>query len=308
MLGKKLKHTVLGAASAGAMIFGLGISSASAVPVFTINPKSLPGISGYSQTQQSDINGTSQALHQQTGPSTQFEQGWLQIASYTNNGVGSNFLTTGLLNGGALANTYGMYATFTATAHGISGFGANQAGTVAAGDFHFSLFADIGNNNTFTVGATSATGGTAPTVIDNGGNDIVLAVATSLSGSAGFQANTGAPIFSTTNAFVLCNGTANQGLLGSTLVTGGLATGCGTFDASQYFTAPVPFFNINFVSTTAGSSGNITDLNAGPPPNALLNGIVTDLNFTTVPEPSTLFLFGTGLLALCGFVRLRSRA
>jgi hypothetical protein len=299
MLGQKVKHAVLGSAAAGALLMGLGMSPAGAVPVFTITPDAIPGITGYTPQTESDILGSSDALIQQTGAATQFEQGWVQLVNYTNNGAGSTFLTTGLFSG-PLADTYGMYAKFTATVTGITGFGANQSGTIAPGGFHFSLFADIGDNDVFTAGATSASGGTAPTVTDTGGNDIVLGEATSVVGSAGFQPGTGAPIFAATSAFVLCDGVANQGLLGATLVTGGAATGCGTFDATKYFTAPVPFFNINFASATSGSASNISAVNGGPPPNATLNGIGIDLNFASVPEPGTLGMFGFALMALGG--------
>ena len=280
MLGQKVKHALLGSAAAGALLMGLGMSPAGAVPVFTITPDAIPGITGYSPSVQSDLLGSSDALVQQTGPSTQFEQGWIQILNYTNNGAGSTFLTTGLFSA-PLADTYGMYAKFSATVTGITGFGANQSGTIAPGGFHFSLFADIGDNDVFTAGATSASGGTAPTVTDTGGNDVVLAEATSIIGSAGFQPGTGAPIFAATSAFVLCDGVGNQGLLGGTLVTGGAATGCGTFDATKYFTAPVPFYNINFTSSTTGSAGNISANTSGTPPNATLNGIAIDANFTS---------------------------
>lgn len=304
MLGHKLKQTILGSVASGALVFGLGISSASAVPTFTIDPNAIPGISGYTPQVESDINGISDTLLQQTGPSTQFETGWLRIQSYTNNGIPSTFHDTGLSTTALDLNTYGMYATFTATAHGITGFGANQTGTIGAGDFSFKLFADIGDNNVFTPGATNSTGGVAPSITDTGGNDIVLAIATSISGSAGFQSGTGAPIFSAISSFIICDGTANQGLLGSTVVTGGDATGCGTFDARTYFTAPVPFFNVNFAATTTSQIGNV-NFGGTNPPNATINGIVTDLTFAQVPEPGTLGMFGFALMAIGGLVRRR---
>src|SRR5262249_30989012 len=121
---------------------------------------------------------------------------------------------------GAGPNVYGMYATFTATAH-LPDFNPGTTGSVSS--FNFTLYADPGAGDVFTLPTTNG-GGTNYSVADTGVNDVVLGVATGITGSAGVQAGTGAPIFSATSAFVLCNGVANQGLLGGVLVTGGLAT------------------------------------------------------------------------------------
>jgi len=275
--------------------------SANAAPLpFKIDTNSL-GLTGTPFAGQpftaTDIFGPSNALIRQTGLSQQTETGWIQFTGYSNNSTNvgngiSRITSPNDVNAGNPA-FYFLYATFTAVVNGISGFGPNQIGTIAPGDFNFTVFADKGANNSFNVGSTSNTGGTAPSVTDPGTNDIVLAQGSSLFGSAGFQPGTGAPIFATTSEFAICNGIPNQGLVGSKAV---VATNCGTFDATKYFVDPVPFYQFNFTSTTAGSANNLT-VNPGVPgpPNATLNGIVADVNFT-IPEPGTVALLGATLL------------
>lgn len=303
MLARR-KNVFLASAATGALFIGLGVSPAAAlVPEFTVAPDSITGVTGFAPFVASDISGLSNGLIQQSGATTQTETGYLRITGFTDESTPLFYPTTGL-SGFPLANSYGMYALFSATATGISCFTAGCSGTIGAGGFTFKLFADPGSTDTYTSGTAGAGGGTAPTVIDTGTADVVIGIATSISGGVGFNA-VGAPIFGAFSNFVLCDGTANQGFLGSTLVTGGLATGCGTFDGRTFFTLPVPFFNINIASTTAGSTDNIGPLSAGPPPNLLLTGIVADLNFERVPEPATLGIFGLGLIAIGGFFRRR---
>ena len=300
MRANQLKSALIATASAGALFVGLGIGPVAATPVFTITPNAIPGITLLSPQNESDLSVSSDALINQTGPGTQTETGWAQGLSFTNNGIGSNFTQTGLLQenntGVGVPNTYGLYFKFNTTVTGITGFGAGQSGSIGPGGFTYTMYADVGQNDIFTPGATGPGGGTAPTVTDTGGNDIVLATGSSITGSAGFQAATGAPIFSAISSFIVCDGVANQGYVGGTLVTGGAATGCGTYDARTYFTAPAPFYNVSYESTTAGSTANLfVDATDG---NATLNGIVADINFAKVPEPATLAMFGSALIFL----------
>lgn len=300
------KH--LWAATAGLAVAAAVPLGANATPLpFTVDPNSVGLTTVYAPFVATDLNGSSDALIQQTAVTTQFEQGWIQGQSFTNNGLGVGSAASGLVTTGSLGagtGTYNLYATFTATVTGISGFTPGQIGTIGPGAFKFTLFADPGSTDLFNPGSTSATGGTAPTVTDNGTADKILAVGVSTSGTAGFQPTTGAPIFDATAAFIVCDGTANQGFQGPTLITGGAATGCGTFDARNFFILPTPFYTFNFTSTTAGSANNLSPVNFGPPgpPNATLNGIVADVNFT--PEPGTLALLGSALL-LAGLRRSR---
>lgn len=290
-------------AASTAVALGTGSNANAAALPFTIDPTSI--VAAGSSFVATDYNGTSDALIQQTGISTQFEQGWLMGQSFTNAGVGvsnndSRLVPTGNL--GAGATTYNLYVLFSAQVDGITGFGPGQSGTIAPGGFNFTLIANPGSDAVFNPGSTSASGGT-PATVTPGASTLILATGTSLFGSAGFQAGTGAPIFAATSSFIVCNGTAGQGFQGGTLVTGGTAAGCGTFDARDYFVAPAPFYQFDFTSTTAGSALNLTlfggTLDPGAPMNATLDGIVVDVNF--VPEPGSLALLGAGLFSLGGF-------
>jgi hypothetical protein len=280
--------------------------AAFATPVFTLNPTVIPGNTAPASFQASDISVFSDSLINQTGLTQQTETGWATVPSIdglTNNGAILPASVTGL-------NSYGLYFTYTAVVNGIT-FSPGSVGTIGAGNgtsgtgFGLTLHADIGNNDIFNPGATGPGGGTAPFITGGTGNDIVLAVLTSQSGSAGFQGTTLAPTINALENFVVCDGVLNQGYLGGMQITGGMATGCtgNGFDARTYFTAPTPFYNISFISATAGSGNNLfLDSIDG---NATLNSVVADVNF--VPEPLTISLFGAGLIGVGALRRRKAK-
>ena len=318
MFARKMKSALLATAGAGALV-ALSMGSASATPLpFDINPNVLAllggGTGGYTTPREvTDFQGATNSLVQQIGPTTQVETGYLQINQMVDGAsiLGSGFtgLSIPASQGGDVTNKYGLYVMFRAVVTGLTG--TSGVGTIAPNGFQFALIADIGDNDTFTSGAATNSGGTSPTVTGTSG-DIVLAVGASVTGSAGFQLSSGAPIISTISTFILCDGNGTEGKLGSTTIAnasnsqGTCATG---LNAATYFTAPSPFYQLDVASNTAGSTANIGTINpggSGAPPNFLLTGVVADVNFQgSVPEPVSLSIFGAGLAGAAAFIRRR---
>lgn len=317
MRTKSLKAALIAATSAAALSFVIGISPAAAAnPPFTINPNATGspttlGVTGYSNFTADQMNGISNALIQQTGATTQTETGTLQLENYSLGGISEIFSTTGLqqennLGTQPIANTYGAYFKYTVDVSGLTGLTApSEHGAITGGSFTF--YGDVTTNDIFTPASTSAAGGSAPTVSDTGGNDVVIAEGQAVGGTVDTNAS-GTPNFTAFASFILCDGTANQGLLGSTVVTGGAATGCGTFDATKYFVAPVPFYSLDVNSAIVPSGFTAGADLTGTPPNITLNGLQADVAFIQTPEPASLAMFGFGLIGLGWFARRRRKS
>jgi len=297
-----LKKVLVAAASVAGLMAVMAAVPAAAAPVFTITPSGIPGIVGYTPQNATDIGLTSSSLLRQVDPTTQSEVGWAYVTGLTNNGSPVSGPSSGLVAPGGFPapNTYGLYFTYQATVTGLGAIGTPATGVIAPGGFTYTLYADIGADNTYNPALLTG-GGTNPSITGTG-NDVVLAVGSSIAGGAGFQSPTGAPTINAINTFILCSGASGSGVLGGATVA---ASGCGAADGTDYFTAPDPFYSLAFLSATAGSALNLVVDASGN--FATLNGIQADVNFIGVPEPLTLSLFGAGLAGVAALRRRRSK-
>lgn len=303
MISMRLKHALAATASAGVLTLGLGMTSAQAVPVpFQIDPDALTTSGGpFANQTVTDFQGNDNILLHQDAPGAQSGTG-LVIGSQLVNGASnvssnlSRMVTEGNF-GTPSTSLYNLYIPHTVSITGITGFGGGQTGTLT--DFSGFLKADIGDDDTFK--AATANAGGAPAVLTGGGNDVTIATLSLISGSAGFDSND-APFFSLRASFVVCDGNANEGYLGSQLISGGIATGCGSFDGRTFLVDPNPFYDLSLSSYIAGSSSNLT---IGADGYATIGGVVLDANFLGVPEPASVLLFGCGLLGLGFFAQRR---
>lgn len=247
------------------------------VPVaVTINPNSLPGVSGLSSFQTDNYTLSDFAVVNITNSTGAFtETGTLRLESFK---LGSNFVgaaTSGLNNTGVPGSTYGLYITFSATGQvGTTPAGPFVPGGTNTGQFNtisYSLIADPGSNDT-----VSSTG-----VLTQNGVDIALATG-GLGGGVNQVSVFGSP------------GTPSADVLLSLLEN---AAG------SAFFTAPpnLAFQEASFTNTTSvvTISGTATTTTIG------INGGGGNGTFA-VPEPASALLFGLGTVVI-GMVSRRRR-
>jgi len=301
---KSLKQGLLATATAGALLAGLGLSPAMATPLpFEVTPSSVG--SAKAPFIATDAAGISSAIIRQINATTQEERGWVVGTGLSNNGSPVFSSTSGL------GNDWNFYIKFIATVNGVSGISPGQSGTIAPNGFQFAFYADPGaQDNQYLNGVAGgpgpygATGGTDPSVVDVAGDDVLIGVGNAVFGTAGFNA-LGTPQFTAFSTFVICNGTAGQGeFLGNTVAASNSQGTCGVFNGKDFFTAPDPFYSFDFASAIPAGPTNFGDLSLGPPPNILLVGINSSINFQAIPEPMTIGLIGASLLGL-GIARRR---
>lgn len=294
---KSLLATAVGAALAVGML-----SQAYASPVFTVTPTGPTAIGSF---QADFIAGNSSELligntfigdtTLGTTLSTGANQGWLNFSGFSLAGAPILPLTSGLGVDFQLYVLFSLVATY--TGNSILGNGFGQAGsnynvTTQNYTMYLDRFSDAGGNTTFT--QANATSNTPASVTDFSTNDIVIGSGSVIPGSlsvAGFSGGFGAFL--------------------NSLVSFTLTTGAG-YNGDDFFTAPVPFYNIAFDAfnnTTQGvivnNSTNGCSINA---PCISVTNAIGGIDYVQVPEPETLALLGIGLLGMGVSLRKRKAA
>jgi hypothetical protein len=179
------------------------------------------------------------------------------------------------LNGVATSN-YGLYALLSISGSYVPGAAPNTTVFTLASGNALSVWIDPSSNTTF--GGTSVTGGA--------GEDYQIASGLTISGTGTLD-----PTLPTCSG-----GGINCGSFGTNTTFALTALG------SNYFTGPVPFYNLSFQS---GQINLLTPTLSGVPQTT--NGSL-DVVFGRVPEPASLALMGIGLMGLAASVRRRKQA
>ncbi len=288
-----MRRHLLIALSLGATLALGGLAPAQADPlVFTWSPSSIISLGG-TISNANNFTGTDTADITVNG--TTFNENAVFLVTNFYNG-GNQVASSGLgLNGGA----YSLYATLSATGN-TPGLPAVGSGLSATGDFISATYTMwIVANPNLTV--TNVTGGTP--IISGATGAIALFGGTLQSGTDTITAVSGASL---PNAYSP-QANLNLTLTACTSSSQVLASGANcTGDESGFWVNPAPS-TVSLVVSNFSATTSVTTTNLSTSPATIdISGGGGNVTFAVL-EPTSVFLFGSGLIAL-GMVRRRRRA
>jgi hypothetical protein len=275
-----LRSTLLGVVAGVALIAGAS-GQASAVPTtFTWSPSGI-GLTGGDIVGANNMTGSDFADIVFNPLNNQFsENGDILLTNFFHNGIP--------VAASGLGGTYSLYIQFsgTGTLNGLPG----APNTSTSGTFSTLNFTVFATNGAFP-SITPVPGGTPTVDIGAGNTQVALAFGTLQSGTVTLTETSGGGFSPTANL--------NLNITGCT-GTGGVCTG----DESKFFVSPT-IADINLVVGNFSATDTVTVLTPGIPTDIDITGGGANLTLA-VPEPTTLALFGAGLLGI-SLIRRRSK-